>query len=299
MVIMWGMEHFIQGRNLSESDLDWVRCLIETHPDWSRNRISVELAGVWNWRTGTGQLKDMAARSLLLKLEQRGMITLPLRRQKASQRSPISATTPNNELTPPVIAEPLADLLPLCLEVVTTGSCDHALFSRYLARHHYLGFRGSVGENIAYLARDRYGRDLACALFGAAAWKTKPRDSWIGWDAAARERRLQLLANNSRFLILPWVRVPHLASHLLGRITRRLKADWQTRYAHPVHLVETFVERGRFRGTCYRAANWTCVGQTQGRTRQDRNRDIRVPVKDIYLYALTPRFRKELKHADA
>lgn len=292
--------HIIQGRYLHEPDLAAVRCLIAAHPAWSRRRISVELAEVWNWRTGTGRLKDMAARSLLLKLEQRGMLILPPRRRQASRRLPIATTGFGDELAPPaVIAEPLADIQPLRLEAVTTGSADHALFSRYLARHHYLGFRGPVGENMAYLARDRHGRDLACILFGAAAWKTKPRDGWIGWDDATRARRLPLLANNSRFLILPWVRVPHLASHLLGRIARRLAADWQARYGHLVHLLETFVERRRFKGTCYRAANWTCVGQTQGRTRQDRSRDISVPVKDIYLYALTPRFREELCRVDA
>lgn len=292
--------HLIQGRYLREPDLAEVRCLIAAHPVWSRRRISVELAEVWNWRTGTGRLKDMAARSLLLKLEQRGMLILPLRRREASRRLPIATTEFGDELAPPaVIAEPLVDIQPLRLEAVTAGSADHSLFSRYLARHHYLGFRGPVGQNMAYLARDRHGRDLACMLFGAAAWKTKPRDSWIGWDDATRARRLPLLANNSRFLILPWVRVPHLASHLLGRIARRLAADWQARYGHPVHLLETFVERQRFKGTCYRAANWTCVGQTQGRTRQDRSRDISVPVKDIYLYALTPRFREELCRVDA
>lgn len=290
----------IQGRNLSESDLVGVRSLIEKHPAWSRRRISVELAEVWNWRTGTGRLKDMAARSLLLKLEQRGLLVLPLRRRRASRRLPLATVEFGSELaSPAAIAEALADIQPLRLELVIAGSADHALFSRYLARHHYLGFRGSVGENIAYLVRDRHGRDLACMLFGAAAWKTKPRDGWIGWDDATRACRLPLLANNSRFLILPWVRVPHLASHLLGRITRRLAADWQARYGHPVHLLETFVERRRFKGTCYRAANWTCVGQTQGRTRQDRVRDISVPVKDIYLYALTPRFREELCRVDA
>jgi len=292
--------HLIQGRCLREPDLAEVRSLIKANPAWSRRRISVELAEVWNWRTGTGQLKDMAARSLLLKLEQRGMLTLPTRRQKATRRSLIVPGAPDNELAPtPTITEPLADLQPLRLETVTAGSPDRALFSRYLARYHYLGFRGPVGENIAYLARDRHGRELACMLFSAAAWKTKPRDHWIGWDDATRARRLPLLANNSRFLILPWVQVPHLASHLLGRITRRLTADWQARYGHPVHLLETFVERQRFKGTCYRAANWTCVGQTQGRTRQDRSRDISVPVKDIYLYALTSRFREELCRVDA
>lgn len=289
----------IQGRQLHEPDLGEIRRLITGNPAWSRRRISVELAGIWDWRTGTGQLKDMATRSLLLKLEQRGIVTLPPRRRKAAKRSLIATVALSNEPAPAAVAELLADIQPLHIEAVTAGSPDHALFSRYLARHHYLGFRGPVGENIAYLARDRHGRDLACLLFSAAAWKTKPRDSWIGWDDATRTRRLSLLVNNSRFLILPWVRVPHLASHLLGRITRKLAADWQTRYGHPVHLLETFVERSRFKGTCYRAANWTCVGQTQGRTRQDRSRNISVPVKDIYLYALTPRFREELNHVDA
>jgi len=290
----------IQGRCLREPDLAEVRGLIEANPAWSRRRISEKLAEAWNWRTGNGQLKDMAARSLLLKLEQRGMLILPARRRRASRRSLISIVKYDDELAPIVaIDEPLTDLQPLHVEVVPARSSDRALFSRYLARHHYLGFRGPVGENIAYLARDRHGRELACMLFGAAAWKTKPRDNWIGWDDATRARRLPLLANNSRFLILPWVRVPHLASHLLGRIARRLSADWQTRYGHPVHLIETFVESRRFRATCYRAANWTCVGKTQGRTRQDRVRDISAPVKDIYLYALTPRFREELCRADA
>ena len=292
--------HLIQGRCLREPDLAEIRRLIELNPAWSRRRISVELAEIWNWRTGTGQLKDMAARSLLLKLEQRGMLTLPPRQQKASRRSLIVAAIAEDELDlTTAIIEPLSALQPLRLEAVTAGSCDRALFSFYLARHHYLGFGGPVGENIAYLVRDRLGRELACLLFSAAAWKTKPRDSWIGWDDATRARRLPLLANNSRFLILPWVRVPHLASHLLGCIARRLAADWQARYGHPVHLLETFVERQRFRGTCYRAANWICVGQTQGRTRQDRDRAIRAPVKDIYLYALTPRAREELCRVDA
>lgn len=295
-----GQSHLIQGRHLREPDFAQVRSLIAAHPAWSRRRISVELAEVWNWRTGTGRLKDMAARSLLLKLEQRGMLTLPPRRRKAPRRAPIASAASDNGLAPPApIAEPLANLQPLRVEALRTESPDHVLFSRYLARHHYLGFRGPVGENIAYLARDRQGRDLACLLFGAAAWKTKPRDAWIGWNDTTRARRLPLLANNSRFLILPWVRVPHLASHLLGRIARRLATDWQARYGHPVHLLETFVERQRFQGTCYRAANWTCVGQTQGRTRQDRARDISVPVKDVYLYALTPRFREALSRVDA
>ena len=288
----------MQGRQLHKSDLDEICRLIAGNPAWSRRRISVELAEIWNWRSGAGHLKDMAARSLLLKLEQRGLVVLPPRRREAPRRRPADLVS-TDESAPPAITGPLADLQPLRLEMAAAKSPDHALFSCYLARHHYLGFRGPVGETVAYLVRDRRGRDLACLLFGAAAWKTKPRDAWIGWDAATRARRLPLVANNSRFLILPWVRVPHLASHLLGLAARRLSVDWQARHGHHVCLAETFVERGRFKGTCYRAANWTFVGATQGRTRQDRARDINAPVKDIYLLPLTPDFREELNRADA
>lgn len=287
--------YLIQGRNLHESDFAEIRCLIAAHPTWSRRRISVELAEAWNWRTGTGRLKDMAARSLLLKLEQRGWITLPPRRRKASRRLPIEPELPLEDGSQTLISAKLAELTPIALQTVPTG---HPAFSRYLAHHHYLGYRGPVGENLAYLVQDRRGRDLACVLFGAPAWKVAARDCFIGWDHALRPRRLHLLTNNTRFLILPWVRVPHLASHILGRVIRRLSADWQAKYAHPIHLVETFVDRERFRGTCYRAANWTCVGQTQGRSRQDRARTLHVPVKDVYVHPLTPRFREELCRVD-
>jgi hypothetical protein len=171
---------------------------------------------------------------------------------------------------------------------------DYPVFCRHLAQHHYLGHRGPVGEHLCYLARDRHGRDVACLLFGAAAWKTAPRDRFIGWDHTRRQRYLNLITNNTRFLILPWVEVPHLASHLLALILRRLSADWREKYGHPICLVETFVDRSRFKGTCYRAANWTCVGQTQGRGRQDRYGTLHVPVKDVYLYPLAENFRQIL-----
>lgn len=286
----------IQGRDLCETDIAQVCSLIAGHPDWHRTRLSVELAQAWNWRSATGQLQDMAARSLLRKLEHRGWITLPPRRHEFYPRLALSSAPQELPLVSEPIAEPLAGLLPVHLELVAARHQDRALFSRYLARCHYLGYRGPVGESLAYMARDRHGRDLACVLFGAAAWKTKPRDAWIGWDNATRARRLLYITNNTRFLILPWVRVPHLASHLLGRITRRLAADWQARYGHAVHLLETFVDSERFEGTCYRAANWIKVGQTQGRSRQDRQRLLRVPVKDVYLYPLTHDCQRRLCH---
>jgi hypothetical protein len=158
-------------------------------------------------------------------------------------------------------------------------------------RYHYLGLQNTVGENLKYLVTDGAGREVACLLFGSAAWSCKPRDAFIGWDRETRRRNLQRLSNNTRFLILPWVRVPHLASHVLSRIVRRLRADWVERYGHPLDLVETFVDRERFRGTCYRAANWVHVGETTGRSREDRHHTLQVPVKDVYVYPLRPDFR--------
>lgn len=288
--------HRIQGRDLSESNIAEVRSMIAEHPAWHRTRLSVELAQTWGWRSAAGQLQDMAARSLLVKLERRGFIVLPPHQHPGYPRLRRSPAPEGASPEPAPIAQPLAGLLPLRVEIVPPGHADRPLFSRYLAQHHYLGYRGPVGETLAYLVRDCHERDLSCVLFGAAAWKTQPRDAWIGWDPDIRVRRLSFLTGNTRFLILPWVRVPHLASHILGRITRRLADDWQAKYNHPVHLLETFVDRARFKGTCYRAANWTCVGQTQGRSRQDRARALRVPVKDIYLYPLTPDFRRRLCH---
>jgi hypothetical protein len=145
-----------------------------------------------------------------------------------------------------------------------------------------------------YLIRDKDGRPLSCVLFGSAAWKGVCRDGYIGWTKERRERNLSLVTNNMRFLVLPWVRVAHLASHVLGRIARRIREDWVERYGHPVVLLETFVDTSRFRGVCYRAANWQCVGQTKGRSRNDRYNDLRVPVKDVYLYPLTSQFREIL-----
>jgi hypothetical protein len=285
----------IQGRVLNEHGVTQIRDLISAHPDWSRNRIDIALAQAWDWRTATGQLKTMAAHSLLLKLQERGLISLPPRRRVASRRRPFAAQPAQQQDAPPPISVKLRELTPLTIEIVAAA---HPVFSHCLARHHYLGYRGPVGESLAYLIGDRHGREVACLLFGAAAWKTACRDRFIGWSDQVRAKHVNWITNNTRFLILPWIRVPHLASHVLALVLQRLRADWQAKYGHPVHLVETFVDAARFKGTCYRAANWICVGQTKGRGRQDRHRALRVPVKDIYLYPLTPRFREELCHVD-
>jgi hypothetical protein len=185
----------------------------------------------------------------------------------------------------------------LQIKVVGPRQPNYHTFQRYLVHHHYLGYRGPIGENRGYLIQSSTGVDLACLLFGAAAWQCAPRDRWIGWSAEQRAQRLPFIANNSRFVILPWVRVPHLASHILSRVVRRIAADWQQRYRHPIHLLESFVQPDRFRGACYQAANWVCVGQTTGRTRQNqryRDNAVHAPVKDVYLYALDPHARRHL-----
>jgi len=287
----------IQGRPVGEEELAQVRALLAEHPDWSRRQISQHLARLWNWQNPAGQLKDMAARTLLLKLEGRGWIQLPARRQIPNNRmgcKRIAASIPCPEVRPVNVA--LADLRPLTLQEISGSrqAGPRALFESLLHHHHYLGHRGPVGENLQYLVSDRHGHPLACILFGAAAWQCRARDQHIGWDASTRQRRLGYVANNTRFLILPWVRVPHLASHLLGSVARRLPGDWQRKYGHPIHLLETFVDTSRFQGTCYRAANWLPVGRTTGRTRQNKTHVPQASAKAVWVYPLRPDYRRSL-----
>lgn len=283
----------MQGRPLSGVDIELIRGLLDEHPEWCRSRLSVELCERWAWRNAQGRLKDMAARTLLLKLERAGHIRLPPRRGP-SPNGRRNRVVPLEWPAPALIRGTLRDLRPLTVNVVAPGSEDLRLFNGLLAHGHYLGHRNTVGENLRYLVRDRAGRPVACALFGSAAWKCADRDAFLGWERPARERNLQRLTNNTRFLIPAWIEVPHLASHVLGLIARRIRADWQTKYGHPVHALETFVDRDRFKGTCYRAANWMRLGVTRGRTRNDREHCIRAAVKDVYLYPLVADFRREL-----
>jgi hypothetical protein len=281
----------IQGRILSLKDVEWIRSLIADHPDWHRSRLSQEICAAWNWVNANGMLKDMACRTMLLKLERLGYLRLPAARSvgvgnAVRIRAPVVHSRAE-------IACSLRDLTPLRIEAVRDAATSR-LFKHLLTEYHYLGFSGTVGENMKYMVYDRLQRPLACLLFGSAAWKVSSRDEWIGWTPSLRQANLPFITNNTRFLILPWVRVPHLASHLLASIARRISDDWMQKYGHPIHLLETFVERGRFRGICYRAANWICVGQTQGRSRNDTDRTLHVPVKDIYLYPLLPNARSVL-----
>lgn len=287
-------EEIIQGRPVSAQDLALIQQWLRVHPGGSRTRLSRDLCCLWNWRNAAGRLKDMACRTLLLKLEARGSIELPPRRTASVNHLRNQSLVPLAHDADPIDG-PLQALRPLQIQPLAEGSADARLFKFLLQRYHYLGLRNGVGENLKYLVRDRADQPLACLLFGSAAWKTQARDAWIGWDACQRRTHLFLLANNSRFLVLPWVRVPWLASHVLGQLTARLSEDWQHKYGHPIYLVESFVQRDRFPGTCYRAAGWWRVGATTGRSRNDAALTLKVPIKEIYLKLLRADGRERLK----
>jgi hypothetical protein len=285
---------FIQGRSVAPEQLDWIRHLIRGHPQWGRFRLSQHIAEQWNWRNAAGRLKDMAARTLLLKLERRALLQLPKRQRGGGSRSALVRQAKQRPLgTEPLIQNRLQELLPVRL-VPVDGLPERQVLAGLLAQHHYLDYHRPVGENVQYLAQDRSGRWLAGLVFGAAAWKCAPRDQYVGWDAPTRQRHLHLVANNMRWLVLPWIGVPHLASYLLGLAAARISSDWQRKYGHRIYLLETFVEQERFSGACYQAAQWIGLGSTQGRSRNDRDGSLQVPCKDVYVYPLIPSFRNHL-----
>lgn len=276
----------IQGRWIGEEEIRWLREWIGSNPGWSRKRIARELCLRWEWRDQRGRIKDFAARSFLLKLQSRGEIALPPLRVHCRRAWP-KPETPEDWREPALRQVSLQDLRPLRIEVVAPGSQAARRWRFYLDRYHYLGLH-VIGENLGYLAMDRQGGDLGCLLFGAAAWRCAPRDRWIGLSGEPGSQELLRVANNTRFLILPWVSVKGLASHILGAVARRINGDWRAKYGHGLDWLETFVETGRFAATCYKAANWRHVGESRGRGRQDRDHRMRVSPKAVYLYRLRP-----------
>jgi hypothetical protein len=276
----------VQGRVVDTDRLEWLRGWIGENFTWSRKRLAQALCVRWDWRNDRGQLKDFAARSFLLKLEAEGWIDLPpVQTQKRRVRRPV-ADLPGWE-PPPALESSLRELRPVRLELVRAGTTEAKRWAYLLNRYHYLGLR-LVGENAGYLVYDGPGREVACLLFGAPAWRCAARDAYLQWSGSERAARLKFLANNTRFLILPWVRAPHLASHVLGQAAARIGQDWQSKYGHALEWLESFVDTSRYRGTCYQAANWQCVGHTTGRSRQDRAHTLQVPRKAVYLYRLRP-----------
>lgn len=275
------------GRDFSPADLQSIRRITDDPRQPTRAEIARGVCAALDWTKPNGEPKVMSCRVALQRMEAHGVISLPLpTREKPAPRP--RACTAASDPAPPVAAA-LAEIGPVRLDLVQTPA-EGRLWNEYIAGYHYRGAITLPGAQLRYLAY--VGECVVSALgLGAAAWKVAPRDRCIGWTPTEREAHLPLVVDLHRFLVLPWVRVPCLASHLLGRLARRLPADWAARYAIQLALLETFVEAERFAGTCYAAANWRRVGQTRGRGRMDRAGHGGQPTKDIWLYPLVPNFR--------
>jgi hypothetical protein len=279
------------SRDFTPEELKIIHRLIAEDHHRSRAHISRLVCKALGWYKPDGGLKDMSCRVALLRMQQDGLLTLPPPRHAQKKCHPRIQITPATDPKPPVNTS-VHSLPDLHLQVVTTRK-QSALWREYIHRYHYLGYKPLPGAQLRYLAVSN-GQTLALLGFGAAAWKTSPRDNFIGWNHDERQKRLQLVVNNARFLILPWVKSRNLASKLLAMVAKRLPGDWNKRYGYRPVLLETFVESHRFRGTAYKAANWICVGQTKGRGKLDVHNAASLPKKDIWLYPLTPTFRQVL-----
>ena len=278
------------GRPFTDGEIELIRALIGATPPPNRAQLSREVCERLGWRRPGGRLKDMSCRVALLRMQADGLISLP---------------PPRNAKPPPYLARPqieqavlepssvpAVDLARLTIDPVNHKR-ESLLWNAYIQRHHYLGHQLIPGAQLRYFVRTA-GEVVALLSFGASAWKTQPRDEFIGWTREQRERSLHLIINNARFLILPWVRCRNLASRVLGLISRRLADDWHARYAYRPVLLETFVEKPRFAGTCYKAANWLYLGDTRGRGKLDRMHRNAEPVKSVWVYPLASDFRKHL-----
>lgn len=277
---------------ITEDKIEQIRNVILENPEWNRTRISKHICQLWGWQNPNGGLKDISCRDMLRDLEKAGKIKLPAQ-QKPSRSNGSADRVRHFEHDTTPIHTKLSQLRPLQINIVNSGK-ELALFKSYIDQHHYLGYDRTIGESMKYMVYSRDGKPLACLMFGSAAWSCQERDRFIGWDKNQRSRGLSLLTNNQRFLIFKWVKVEHLASHILSLIARRIVSDWQSKYGHPVYCLETFVEKSRFRGICYQAANWKCVGSTTGRGRDGGHHKAVLPVKDIYLYPLKADYQSKL-----
>lgn len=282
----------IQGRRVTEEEVDEIRMLLLNNPLWNRSRLSRELCKIWEWQRPDGQIKDIACRELLRKLEFRSLIQLPPRQRYGPKQ--ITAKIEPLEIDQSLLSCSLSEIKPVQIINVSQCSKYEKVFNYLMKEYHYLSYGRPVGQNMKYLIIGKNERFLGCLLFGAAAWKIEARDQWIGWSVEEREKNLGLVCNNTRFLILDWIKIPHLASHVLGACLRNLSNDWKRRYGTDIVLVETFVDTTRYKGTCYKASNFVRIGQTKGRGRQDRDRRVKISVKDIFLYPLPRNVMKQL-----
>jgi hypothetical protein len=282
-----------RGRLITGRDLGFLRELIAAQPQLSRRALSFAVCAAWQWRQPNGQPCDGVCRGLLLALHRAGHLVLPPARWGTTKPWRPRTSAPAVRVdTSPLVAS-LRELRPLAIDQVRR-TADEGLFNSLLAQYHYLGYQQPVGAHLKYLIWAAGRRPVACVAWGSAPRHLGPRDRFIGWSADARRRNVRFVAYNSRLLILPWVRVPHLASHVLGRLATRVSPDWRRLYGHPIYFLETFIDPARFRGTCYRAANWRALGRTTGRGHNARTMRPTQPVKAVLGYPLVPDFRTRL-----
>lgn len=282
-----------RGWEIDSDQIAFLREFIRTHATSSRWKLSRQLCAALGWKQANGALRDMVCRGLLLMLERAGQIELPPVRRHIRGQCRTGRPRPEAVLiddTPLVM--PLKALGPVDIHPVRR-TADEPLFNSLMEHYHYLAYEQPVGEHLKYLAWAQ-GRPIACLAWSSAPRHLGSRDRYIGWNAEARRRNIRFIAYNTRFLILPWVRVPHLASHILGKVTRALSADWERMYGHPVYFAETFIDPGRFRGICYRAANWQLLGFTTGRGQNDHTNKPNRPIKEVLGFPLTRYFREYL-----
>jgi hypothetical protein len=281
-----------RGQLITDTDVASIRAFIAENPDASRNALSKRLCQRWGWVQPNGALRDMVLRGLLLALHRAELIELPPARVFPKNPLAVRARPAPVSIDSTPIEGRLSEIRPLEFRQVRRTS-EERIFNGLVEEHHYLGYVQPVGEHLKYMV---YGRErpVACLAWCSAPRHLGPRDRFIGWSSEARRQNIRFLAYNTRFLILPWVKVPHLASHILGRMAKLLPADWERIYGHPVHYLETFVDPQRNRGTCYRAANWIVLGRTTGRGHNAPTKKPRVPVKEILGYPLSRRFREIL-----
>jgi len=285
-----------RGQEIGSDQIAFLREFIRTHATSSRWKLSRQLCEALGWKQANGALRDMVCRGLLLMLERAGQIELPPVRRHIRGQCRTGRPRPEAVLiddTPLVM--PLKALGPVDIQVVRR-TAEEPLFNSLMEHYHYLAYEQPVGEHLKYLAWAQ-SRPIACLAWSSAPRHLGSRDRYIGWDAEARRRNIRFIAYNTRFLILPWVRVLHLASHILGKVTRTLSDDWERMYGHPVYFAETFIDPGHFRGVCYRAANWQLLGFTTGRGKNDHTNKPNRPIKEVLGLPLTRRFREYLSQA--
>jgi len=284
-----------RGKGITQEDIVFIRELIVQNPKDSRWRLSKKLCQLWNWRQANGVLRDMVCRGLMLMLDRAGYIELPVRKQNPANPLVDRKKPASVEIEPYPLTGSLSSILPLGIRQVRRTALEK-LCDGLIEQYHYLAYSQPVGEHLKYLIFTGQ-RPVACMIYSSAPRHIGCRDRFIGWSARIRRQNLHLMAYQTRFLILPWVRVPHLASHLLGRMAKRLSADWQHLYRHPVYYQETFVDVERFKGTCYKAANWLYLGQTTGRGKNDQTHKPNRSIKAVWGGPLCRDFRARLCEA--